>query len=250
VFIEPESLVRKRAKKRTWPIESTPARNRYARRQVGPFCRSAVAADLAPAIAMPRRLHLELPGARCMSRNAASTRARSSSMRTIATPSGACSAPPSAITTLPCMRSSRWTTPSTCWWRPMRSGHWHVQCAGSASPACRLNLRRRRCGALWQGCFKSCLVLSERYLLTVMRCIELKPVRAAMVEAAQDYRWSSVHTHPARARDTHHAPPALPRDGKQPRRVRPYLPTMARSRHRVRRPAAPARVRQPGTRPR
>jgi hypothetical protein len=30
---------------------------------------------------------------------------------------------------------------------------------------------------------------------------ELNPVRAAMVEAPQDYRWSSVHTHLARARD-------------------------------------------------
>lgn len=63
------------------------------------------------------------------------------------------------------------------------------------------NLRHRRCGALWQGRFKSCLVQSERYLLTVMRYIELNPVRAAMVGAPQDYRWSSVHTHLARARD-------------------------------------------------
>lgn len=63
------------------------------------------------------------------------------------------------------------------------------------------NLRHRRCGALWQGRFKSCLVQSERYLLTVMRYIELNPVRAAMVQAPHDYRWSSVHTHLARARD-------------------------------------------------
>ena len=34
---------------------------------------------------------------------------------------------------------------------------------------------------------------SERYLLTVMRYIELNPVRAAMVRAPKDYRWSSVH---------------------------------------------------------
>ena len=63
------------------------------------------------------------------------------------------------------------------------------------------NLRHRRCGALWQGRFKSCLVQSERYLLTVMRYIELNPVRAAMVQAPHDYRWSSVHTHLAKARD-------------------------------------------------
>ena len=63
------------------------------------------------------------------------------------------------------------------------------------------NLRHRRCGALWQGRFRSCLVQSERYLLTVMRYIELNPVRAAMVQAPQDHRWSSVHTHLALARD-------------------------------------------------
>jgi putative transposase len=63
------------------------------------------------------------------------------------------------------------------------------------------NLRHARCGALWQGRFKSCLVQSERYLLTVMRYIELNPVRAAMVERPEDFRWSSVHTHLARASD-------------------------------------------------
>jgi putative transposase len=63
------------------------------------------------------------------------------------------------------------------------------------------NLRHTRCGALWQGRFKSCLVQSERYLLTVMRYIELNPVRAAMVDAPENYRWSGVHTHLARARD-------------------------------------------------
>jgi putative transposase len=63
------------------------------------------------------------------------------------------------------------------------------------------NLRHRRCGALLQGRFKSCLVQGERYLLTVMRYIELNPVSAAMVELPQDYRWSSVHTHLALARD-------------------------------------------------
>ncbi len=48
------------------------------------------------------------------------------------------------------------------------------------------NFRHNRCGALWQGRFKSCLVQSERYLLTVMRYIELNPVGAAMAEAPQD----------------------------------------------------------------
>lgn len=57
------------------------------------------------------------------------------------------------------------------------------------------NARHGRSGALWQGRFNSCLVDSDRYLLTVCRYIELNPVRAAMVARPQDYRWSSVHTH-------------------------------------------------------
>ena len=55
------------------------------------------------------------------------------------------------------------------------------------------NKRHGRCGTLWQGRFKSCLVDTERYLMTVYRYIELNPVRAAMVAAPEQYRWSSVH---------------------------------------------------------
>ncbi|HTA66075.1 MAG TPA: transposase [Xanthomonadaceae bacterium] len=55
------------------------------------------------------------------------------------------------------------------------------------------NRRHGRSGTLWQGRFKSCLVDSDRYLLTVYRYIELNPVRAAMVAAPELYRWSSVH---------------------------------------------------------
>lgn len=77
-----------------------------------------------------------------------------------------------------------------------RAMHWLGQAYVQA-----FNLRYMRCGALWQGRFRSCLVQSESYLLAVMRYIELNPVRAAMVLAPEDYRWSSVHTHLARARD-------------------------------------------------
>lgn len=63
------------------------------------------------------------------------------------------------------------------------------------------NHRHRRSGTLWQGRFKSSMVESDGYLLNVMRYIELNPVRAAMVARADDYRWSSVHTHVAGARD-------------------------------------------------
>jgi putative transposase len=63
------------------------------------------------------------------------------------------------------------------------------------------NARHSRSGTLWQGRFKSCLVDSDRYLLAVLRYIELNPVRAAMVAAPEEYRWSSVHTHLGRSHD-------------------------------------------------
>lgn len=55
------------------------------------------------------------------------------------------------------------------------------------------NRRHRRTGMLREGRFKSCLMDTERYLLTVHRYIELNPVRAAMTAVAEEYRWSSVH---------------------------------------------------------
>jgi len=63
------------------------------------------------------------------------------------------------------------------------------------------NARHGRSGTLWQGRFKSCLIDSDRYLLTVIRYIELNPVRAALVEKPEDSRWSSVHTHLGNACD-------------------------------------------------
>lgn len=63
------------------------------------------------------------------------------------------------------------------------------------------NTRHGRSGTLWQGRFKSCLVDTDRYLLTVLRYIDLNPVRAAMVAAPEEYRWSSVHTHLGRSHD-------------------------------------------------
>jgi len=49
----------------------------------------------------------------------------------------------------------------------------------------------QRSGTLWGGRFKSSLVESERYLLTLYRYIELNPVRARMVEHPAEYSWSS-----------------------------------------------------------
>lgn len=57
------------------------------------------------------------------------------------------------------------------------------------------NRRHGRTGTLWQGRFKSCLVGDDRYLLTVVRYIELNPVRAGMVDDPAAYPWSSVRVH-------------------------------------------------------
>lgn len=56
------------------------------------------------------------------------------------------------------------------------------------------NRKYGRTGTLWEGRFKSCLVDSARYLLMVHRYIELNPVRAGMVGAAEGYRWSSARS--------------------------------------------------------
>ena len=53
------------------------------------------------------------------------------------------------------------------------------------------NYNYERTGTLWEGRYKSTLVDSEEYLLTVYRYIELNPVRAQMVQHAADYPWSS-----------------------------------------------------------
>ena len=53
------------------------------------------------------------------------------------------------------------------------------------------NLSNKRVGHLFQGRFKSILVQKDLYLLELARYIVLNPVRAGMVKAAKDWRWSS-----------------------------------------------------------
>lgn len=55
------------------------------------------------------------------------------------------------------------------------------------------NFTYRRSGTLWEGRFRATVVDSEQYLLTLMRYIELNPVRAGMVAHPRDYAWSSYH---------------------------------------------------------
>ena len=52
----------------------------------------------------------------------------------------------------------------------------------------------QRSGTLWEGRFKSCVVNADEYLLICQRYIELNPVRAGMVCAPEEYKWSSYRS--------------------------------------------------------
>lgn len=53
------------------------------------------------------------------------------------------------------------------------------------------NQTYQRTGTLWEGRYRATVVDSDRYLLTLMRYIELNPVRAGMVVQPADHPWSS-----------------------------------------------------------
>lgn len=54
-----------------------------------------------------------------------------------------------------------------------------------------VNRTCQRSGGLWQGRYKSSYIQTEHYLLTCQRYVEFNPVRADMVKAPGEYRWSS-----------------------------------------------------------
>lgn len=54
-----------------------------------------------------------------------------------------------------------------------------------------INHKYGKSGSVWEGRYKASLVQEDRYFLTVMRYIELNPVRAGMVDVPGQYRWSS-----------------------------------------------------------
>jgi putative transposase len=47
-------------------------------------------------------------------------------------------------------------------------------------------------GHVWQGRFRAFPIQEDDHLLTVLRYLERNPVRAGLVERAQDWRWSSA----------------------------------------------------------
>lgn len=48
-------------------------------------------------------------------------------------------------------------------------------------------------GYVWQGRFKSNVIEGDSYIFNCLEYIHNNPVRAKMVERAQDYPWSSFH---------------------------------------------------------
>ena len=58
----------------------------------------------------------------------------------------------------------------------------------------RINFREKWRGYLWQGRFAS-FVMDEAYLLAAARYVELNPVRAGLVAAAEQWPWSSASAH-------------------------------------------------------
>ncbi len=63
-----------------------------------------------------------------------------------------------------------------------------------------------RSGTLWEGRFKSNAIDTEAYLMTCMRYIELNPVRAKVVEAPDDYPWSSYGSNGLGQKNDFHPP--------------------------------------------
>ena len=57
-----------------------------------------------------------------------------------------------------------------------------------------VNFRERWRGYLWEGRFKS-FIVDEKYLYAAVRYVERNPVRARIVQMAEDYQWSSARMH-------------------------------------------------------
>lgn len=57
-----------------------------------------------------------------------------------------------------------------------------------------IQARRKRSGHFWQGRFGA-VAMDEAHLMAALRYVSLNPVRARLVERAQDWRWSSTPAH-------------------------------------------------------
>jgi putative transposase len=57
-----------------------------------------------------------------------------------------------------------------------------------------IQARRKRSGHFWQGRFGA-VAMDEAHLAAALRYVSLNPVRARLVQRAQDWRWSSTRAH-------------------------------------------------------
>ncbi|MBF0248655.1 MAG: transposase [Alphaproteobacteria bacterium] len=57
-----------------------------------------------------------------------------------------------------------------------------------------IHAREKRTGHFWQGRF-GCVAMDEDHLVAAMAYVALNPVRAKLVEKAEDWPWSSVHAY-------------------------------------------------------
>jgi putative transposase len=63
-----------------------------------------------------------------------------------------------------------------------------------------IHAREKRTGHFWQGRF-GCVAMDEAHLAAAVCHVALNPVRARLVDRAQDWLWSSVHAHLGLAAD-------------------------------------------------
>ena len=99
------------------------------------------------------------------------------------------------------------------------------------------NKAHERTGTLYEGRFGSSHIESERYFFTVMRYIEINPVRAGMVRHPGDYPWSSHRQNACGAPNGLLTPhPLFIGLGGDPDEPRPGLPCPLRPSPRTRRP--------------
>ncbi|MDD5305301.1 MAG: transposase [Elusimicrobia bacterium] len=84
----------------------------------------------------------------------------------------------------------------------------------------RFNPRHQRTGHLFQARYKAILCLDEAYLYRLIRYIHLNPVRAGLVAAPEDWRWSSISKHPRNDADLDGFEPWPRPPGRQPSLIR------------------------------
>ncbi len=57
-------------------------------------------------------------------------------------------------------------------------------------------------GRIWQGRYKSFPICEDDHLLTVIRYVERNPLTAGLVQAAEDWQWSSLRGRMQRSKDS------------------------------------------------